>query len=39
MQYTVLIPVFAKNLLHSGASGYGFLMAAQGLGAVAGAIA
>ncbi len=39
MQYTVLIPVFAKNMLHSGASGYGFLMAAQGLGAVAGAIA
>ncbi len=39
MQYTVLIPVFAKNLLHSGASGYGFLMAAQGLGAVAGAVA
>ncbi len=39
MQYTVLIPVFAKNILHSGASGYGFLMAAQGLGAVVGAIA
>ena len=39
MQYTVLIPVFAKNILHSGATGYGFLMAAQGLGAVAGAIA
>jgi MFS family permease len=39
MQYTVLIPVFAKNLLRSGATGYGFLMAAQGLGAVAGAIA
>src|SRR5262249_47798689 len=39
MQYTVLIPVFAKNVLRSGATGYGFLMAAQGLGAVAGAIA
>jgi MFS family permease len=39
MQYTILIPLFAKNLLHSGARGYGFLMAAQGLGAVAGAIA
>jgi MFS family permease len=39
MQYTVLIPVFAKNVLHSGATGYGFMMAAQGLGAVAGAIA
>ena len=38
MQYTVLIPVFARDVLHSGARGYGFLMAAQGLGAVAGAI-
>jgi predicted MFS family arabinose efflux permease len=35
----VLIPLFARDLLHSGARGYGFLMAAQGLGAVAGAIA
>jgi MFS family permease len=39
MQYTVLIPMFAKNILNSGARGYGFLMAAQGLGAVIGAIA
>ena len=39
IQYTILIPVFAKNILHSGARGYGFLMAAQGFGAVAGAIA
>ena len=39
MQYTVLIPMFARDVLHSGARGYGFLMAAQGLGAVAGAIA
>jgi MFS family permease len=38
MQYTVLIPMFARDLLHSGARGYGFLMAAQGLGAVASAI-
>src|SRR5260370_18388720 len=38
MQYTVLIPVFARDLLHVGAHGYGFLMAAQGLGAVASAI-
>ncbi len=38
MQYTVLIPMFARDLLHSGAEGYGFLMAAQGIGAVAGAI-
>jgi len=38
MQYTVLIPMFARDLLHSGAKGYGFLMAAQGIGAVAAAI-
>ena len=38
MQYTVLIPVFARDLLHVGAHGYGFLMAAQGLGAVLSAI-
>ena len=38
MQYSVLIPVFARDLLHVGAHGYGFLMAAQGLGAVIGAI-
>src|SRR5258707_13374641 len=39
MQYSVLIPVFARDLLNVGAHGYGFLMAAQGLGAVATAIA
>jgi MFS family permease len=38
MQYTVLIPMFARDLLHAGARGYGFLMAAQGVGAVAAAI-
>ena len=38
VQYTVLIPLFARDLLHSGARGYGFLMAAQGLGAVLSAI-
>jgi MFS family permease len=38
MQYGVLIPVFARDILHVGAHGYGFLMAAQGLGAVASAI-
>jgi predicted MFS family arabinose efflux permease len=38
MQYTVLIPYFARDLLHVGARGYGFLMAAQGLGAVVSAI-
>ena len=39
VQYAVLIPVFAKNILHAGAGGYGLLMAAQGVGAVVGAIA
>ncbi len=38
MQYSVLIPMFARDLLHVGAHGYGFLMAAQGLGAVVSAI-
>lgn len=38
MQYSVLIPMFARDLLHSGARGYGFLMAAQGLGALLSAI-
>src|SRR5271168_986509 len=38
MQYTVLIPVFARDLLRVGPHGYGFLMAAQGLGAVLSAI-
>jgi MFS family permease len=38
MQYSVLIPVFARDLLHVGAHGYGLLLAAQGLGAVLSAI-
>jgi MFS family permease len=38
VQYSVLVPVFARDLLHSGARGYGFLMAAQGFGAVLSAI-
>ena len=38
VQYMLLVPMFARDLLHSGARGYGFLMAAQGLGAVAAAI-
>jgi MFS family permease len=38
VQYAVLVPVFARDLLQSGARGYGFLMAAQGLGAVVSAI-
>jgi MFS family permease len=38
MQYIVLMPVFAKDILHAGARGYGILMAAQGVGAVTGAV-
>ena len=38
MQFSVLIPVVSRDLLHGGAHGYGFLLAAQGLGAVNGAI-
>ena len=39
MQYSVLMPVFAESILHAGARGYGILMGAQGVGAVAGAVA
>ena len=39
MQYSVLMPVFAENILHAGSRGYGILMGAQGVGAVAGAVA
>jgi MFS family permease len=38
MQYSVLVPVFARNILHGQARLYGFLMAAQGVGAVCGAV-
>ncbi|MGA2411991.1 MAG: MFS transporter [Candidatus Binataceae bacterium] len=37
-QYTVLVSYFARNLLHGGASLYGFLLAAMGIGAAAGAV-
>jgi predicted MFS family arabinose efflux permease len=36
--YSVLLPVFARDVLHTGASGYGYLMTANGLGALAGAL-
>jgi len=38
MSYTVLMPVFAKEILHGGSHTYGFLMAAAGCGALAGAL-
>ena len=36
--FSVLVPLLARNVLHQGAEGFGFLMAAIGLGAVAGAL-
>jgi MFS family permease len=36
--YTVLLPVFAREILHGGAHTYGFLMAASGIGAFTGAL-
>lgn len=38
MPYTVLMPIFAKDILHGGANTLGFLMAAAGIGALAGGI-
>jgi len=38
MPYTVLIPVFAKSILHGGSHTFGFLMGASGIGALTGAI-
>ncbi len=38
MAYTVLMPVFARDILKVGASGLGFLMSATGIGALAGAL-
>ena len=38
MPYTVLMPIFARAVLHGGAHTLGFLMAAAGLGALAGAV-
>jgi MFS family permease len=36
-QYLVLVPIFARNVLHGDAKTYGFLVAVQGLGSVLGA--
>jgi len=38
MSYTVLMPVFAKEILHGGSHTYGFLMGAAGFGALTGAL-
>jgi MFS family permease len=38
MPYAVLVPVFARDILHGGSHTYGFLMAASGLGAIVGAL-
>lgn len=39
MPYTVLMPVFADQIFHSGASGLGILMGAAGSGALIGSVA
>jgi MFS family permease len=38
MPYSVLMPVFAKEVLHGDSNTYGFLMGAAGLGALIGAL-
>ena len=38
MPYSVLVPVFAKDILHGGAHTFGFLMTAAGSGALAGTL-
>jgi MFS family permease len=38
MSYTVLMPVYAKEILHGGSNTYGFLMGAAGFGALLGAL-
>lgn len=38
MPYTVLMPIFADKILHSGARGLGILMGATGVGALLGAL-
>jgi len=38
MPYTILMPVFAKEILHGGSHTFGFLMGASGLGALSGAL-
>jgi MFS family permease len=38
LQYSVFLPVFAKDVLHRGADGFGLLMSAAWIGAVLGAL-
>lgn len=38
MQYTIFVPIFAEEILKGGAETLGFLMAASGVGALAGGI-
>jgi MFS family permease len=38
LQYAVFMPIFANDILHSGARGLGLLMSAAGVGAVFGAL-
>src|SRR5207247_9720421 len=37
--YLVMMPVFARDVLHRGATGYGVMMTAVGIGALIGALA
>ena len=38
LQYTILMPIFARDILHGGPNTLGFLMGATGVGAVIGAL-
>jgi MFS family permease len=38
MNFNILVPVLAKDVLHQDAAGFGFLTSAQGIGALVGAI-
>ncbi len=38
LQYAVFLPIFAVDILHSGAKGFGLLMSTAGVGAVLGAL-
>ena len=38
LQYLAMMPVIARNVLHTGAGGYGFLVTLVGIGALSGAL-